>query len=42
VYDYLNLILSHFYKMKYMVKGSIWKNIEDEILKSAVMKYGLN
>ena len=25
-----------------MVKGGIWKNIEDEILKSAVMKYGLN
>ena len=25
-----------------MVKGGIWKNSEDEILKSAVMKYGLN
>ena len=25
-----------------MVKGGIWKNIEDEILKAAVMKYGLN
>ena len=29
-------------KMRYMVKGGIWKNSEDEILKSAVMKYGLN
>ena len=28
--------------MRYMVKGGIWKNSEDEILKSAVMKYGLN
>jgi len=28
--------------MRYMVKGGIWKNIEDEILKAAVMKYGLN
>ena len=28
--------------MKYHVKGSIWKNAEDEILKAAVMKYGLN
>jgi pre-mRNA-splicing factor CDC5/CEF1 len=28
--------------MKYVVKGGIWKNTEDEILKSAVMKYGLN
>lgn len=25
-----------------MIKGGIWKNIEDEILKAAVMKYGLN
>jgi len=28
--------------MKYLSKGSIWKNTEDEILKAAVMKYGLN
>eukprot|EP00347_Sterkiella_histriomuscorum_P010636 403375511 len=27
--------------MRYMVKGGIWKNTEDEILKAAVMKYGL-
>ena len=25
-----------------MIKGGVWKNIEDEILKAAVMKYGLN
>ena len=25
-----------------MVKGGVWKNSEDEILKAAVMKYGLN
>lgn len=28
--------------MTSMVKGGIWKNSEDEILKAAVMKYGLN
>jgi pre-mRNA-splicing factor CDC5/CEF1 len=28
--------------MKFVVKGVVWKNTEDEILKSAVMKYGLN
>ena len=28
--------------MKSMVKGGVWKNSEDEILKAAVMKYGLN
>ena len=28
--------------MKYHVKGGTWKNAEDEILKAAVMKYGLN
>jgi len=28
--------------MVYHVKGGIWKNTEDEILKAAVMKYGLN
>lgn len=27
--------------MRYMIKGGIWKNTEDEILKAAVMKYGL-
>jgi pre-mRNA-splicing factor CDC5/CEF1 len=24
------------------IKGGVWKNSEDEILKAAVMKYGLN
>jgi pre-mRNA-splicing factor CDC5/CEF1 len=28
--------------MRYHVKGGIWKNTEDETLKAAVMKYGLN
>ena len=28
--------------MRYHVKGGTWKNAEDEILKAAVMKYGLN
>jgi len=28
--------------MVYHAKGGIWKNTEDEILKAAVMKYGLN
>jgi len=28
--------------MSTLVKGGIWKNSEDEILKAAVMKYGLN
>lgn len=28
--------------MRVMIKGGIWKNTEDEILKAAVMKYGLN
>ena len=28
--------------MRYHTKGGIWKNSEDEILKAAVMKYGLN
>eukprot|EP00656_Telonema_subtile_P006152 TRINITY_DN12824_c0_g1_i2.p1 TRINITY_DN12824_c0_g1~~TRINITY_DN12824_c0_g1_i2.p1 ORF type:complete len:185 (+),score=47.27 TRINITY_DN12824_c0_g1_i2:126-680(+) len=26
--------------MKIMIKGGVWKNTEDEILKAAVMKYG--
>lgn len=25
-----------------LIKGGVWKNTEDEILKAAVMKYGLN
>jgi hypothetical protein len=25
-----------------MIKGGVWKNTEDEILKAAVMKYGKN
>ena len=25
-----------------MIKGGVWRNTEDEILKAAVMKYGLN
>jgi pre-mRNA-splicing factor CDC5/CEF1 len=28
--------------MRILVKGGVWKNTEDEILKAAVMKYGLN
>ncbi len=28
--------------LKYMLKNNEWKNIEDQILKAAVMKYGLN
>merc|ERR1712187_368083 len=28
--------------MRILIKGGVWKNTEDEILKSAVMKYGLN
>ena len=28
--------------MKYHTKGGTWRNVEDEILKAAVMKYGLN
>eukprot|EP00892_Ulva_mutabilis_P005883 jgi/Ulvmu1/3667/UM017_0081.1 len=28
--------------MKVTVKGGVWRNAEDEILKAAVMKYGLN
>ena len=27
-------------KMRIMIKGGVWKNSEDEILKAAVMKYG--
>ncbi|CAD2087174.1 myb2 transcription factor, putative [Plasmodium vinckei lentum] len=28
--------------MRIQIKGGIWKNCEDEVLKAAVMKYGLN
>ena len=28
--------------MRYLMKGGYWKNSEDEMLKAAVMKYGLN
>ncbi|GJD07021.1 Cell division cycle 5-like protein [Galdieria sulphuraria] len=28
--------------MRYFIKGGVWKNSEDEILKAAVMKYGKN
>jgi pre-mRNA-splicing factor CDC5/CEF1 len=28
--------------MKIVIKGGVWKNTEDEILKAGVMKYGLN
>lgn len=28
--------------MRIVIKGGVWKNTEDEILKAAVMKYGLN
>ncbi|TDH72294.1 uncharacterized protein CCR75_003442 [Bremia lactucae] len=28
--------------MRIVIKGGVWKNTEDEILKAAVMKYGMN
>ena len=28
--------------MRIQIKGGVWKNTEDEILKAAVMKYGKN
>ena len=28
--------------MRFIMKGGVWKNTEDEILKAAVMKYGKN
>ena len=28
--------------MRIMIKGGVWKNTKDEILKAAVMKYGKN
>merc|ERR1712096_538732 len=39
VYHFYLILLT---KMKYIVKGGTWGNTEDEILKAAVMKYGLN
>ncbi len=30
------------HKMRIQYKGGVWKNTEDEILKAAVMKYGMN
>jgi len=29
-------------KMRIMIKGGVWKNTEDEILKAAVMKYEIH
>lgn len=28
--------------MRFYVKGGVWKNSEDEILKAGIMKYGKN
>lgn len=28
--------------LKYMLKTNQWRNVEDEVLKAVVMKYGLN
>ena len=28
--------------MRFTMKGGVWKNTEDEVLKAAVMKYGMN
>jgi pre-mRNA-splicing factor CDC5/CEF1 len=28
--------------MRITIKGGVWKNTEDEVLKAAVMKYGKN
>ena len=28
--------------VRMQIKGGVWRNTEDEILKAAVMKYGLN
>ena len=28
--------------VRIFIKGGVWRNSEDEILKAAVMKYGLN
>jgi pre-mRNA-splicing factor CDC5/CEF1 len=33
---------SNFVRMRVLIKGGVWKNTEDEILKAAVMKYGKN
>lgn len=37
-----NLIIDYSIIMRIPIKSSEWKNTEDEILKAAVMKYGLN
>ena len=37
----LRLLFSFWY-VAVLIKGGVWKNTEDEILKAAVMKYGLN
>lgn len=29
-------------ELKYLLKNNQWRNVEDEVLKAAVMKYGLN
>jgi pre-mRNA-splicing factor CDC5/CEF1 len=34
--------IKNFFLMKVIIKGGVWKNTEDEILKAAVMKYGKN
>eukprot|EP00500_Bicosoecida_sp_ms1_P013122 CAMPEP_0203829648 /NCGR_PEP_ID=MMETSP0115-20131106/64001_1 /ASSEMBLY_ACC=CAM_ASM_000227 /TAXON_ID=33651 /ORGANISM="Bicosoecid sp, Strain ms1" /LENGTH=115 /DNA_ID=CAMNT_0050738709 /DNA_START=281 /DNA_END=624 /DNA_ORIENTATION=+ len=28
--------------VRFYIKGGVWKNTEDEILKAAIMKYGMN
>ena len=28
--------------MRFFIKGGVWKNSEDEILKAGIMKYGKN
>ena len=39
----ISSLLLQFAKMpRVMIKGGVWRNTEDEILKAAVMKYGKN
>ena len=33
-------VLAH--TMRFFIKGGVWKNSEDEILKAGIMKYGKN
>ncbi|KAK9464732.1 Homeodomain-like protein [Lipomyces arxii] len=40
IYGINALILS--YKMPTYIKGGVWTNVEDEILRAAIAKYGLN